>query len=721
MKNPIYLSILIIVFVLSTTGAVSFAMDNAGTGDTKHLDVIEGKVYLEMEDVIVTATRTIKANFELPYSVYRINADLLETLEQRSTIPDALKIIPGVMAQKTAAGQGSPFIRGFTGFRTLLLIDGIRLNNSVFRDGPNQYWSTVDMFSATHMELAKGPSSVLYGSDAIGGTVNILTNGFETSEDIGWGGRLFYQHASAMESNIGRVSLQGKLSDRIGFYLGGTLKDYQDVESGGDVGVQPKTGYTDLSGEAKVDFFVTPDSRVTIAHQRDGMDDVWRTHKTIYGISWEGTTIGDEKKRVLDQNRHLSYIQYQMKNIVGFIDAFKCNVSYHVQKEDQFRIKKDDSSDNQGFDVGTLGAFIQAESPSSAGLWTYGMEYYHDSVDSFLDKFKSDGSFNKSEIQGPVADDATYDNAGLFIQNEMPFTDRFHTILGARYNYANADAEKVKDPVSGDPMCLSDNWDTVTGNARMLYWFDPDKHWNFFGGASQGFRAPNLSDLTRLDTARSNEIETAAPGLDPEDFISYECGIKSNYEKGWIQIGCFYTDIDNMIVRTPTGVIIDDNNEVTKKNSGAGFVQGIEAEATVFLHPQFKLFGFVAWNDGRIDGYPTSEPILERDYLDRLMPLTGLLGVQWDSPSKSYWFRGTSTIAGKQDHISASDAEDTQRIPPGGTPGYHVLNIHGGWKFMEWVALTAGIENVTDEDYRIHGSGNNEPGRNFIFGVDFTF
>ncbi len=87
--------------------------------------------------------------------------------------------VPGVIVQKTGHGQGSPFLRGFTGFRTLLLIDGIRLNNSVFRDGPNQYWNTVDPFTIGQLEIIKGPSSVLFGSDAIGGTVNVVTRSRE--------------------------------------------------------------------------------------------------------------------------------------------------------------------------------------------------------------------------------------------------------------------------------------------------------------------------------------------------------------------------------------------------------------------------------------------------------------------------------------------------------------------------------------------------------------
>lgn len=86
-----------------------------------------------------------------------------------------LRDVTGIMIQETAFGQGSPYIRGFTEFRNVFLVDGIRLNNSVFREGPNQYWNTVDPFSLERLGVVKGPGSVLYGSDAVGGTVNAIS------------------------------------------------------------------------------------------------------------------------------------------------------------------------------------------------------------------------------------------------------------------------------------------------------------------------------------------------------------------------------------------------------------------------------------------------------------------------------------------------------------------------------------------------------------------
>ena len=117
----------------------------------------------DLETLVVTPSRRKQAMLDVPYSVDFVSK---ERLEQARSLPQALRDVPGVMVQETGPAQGSPYIRGFTGFRTLTLVDGIRLNNSVFRDGPNQYAGTIDPFSLSGIEVVKGPSSVLYGKSA---------------------------------------------------------------------------------------------------------------------------------------------------------------------------------------------------------------------------------------------------------------------------------------------------------------------------------------------------------------------------------------------------------------------------------------------------------------------------------------------------------------------------------------------------------------------------
>lgn len=674
-----------------------------------------------LEEVVVTGTRTEKAEFALPYVADVIDAKAMQNVRLSRTVPEALRETPAVMVQKTSHGQGSPFIRGFTGFRTLFLIDGIRLNNSTFREGPNQYWSTVDPFSVERLEVVKGPGSVLYGSDAIGGMVNALTvSRSEYGAGVDWDGRAYYRYASAEDSHTGHGEVSGSVSNRFGFHLGGSYKDFGDLEGGSDTGTQPMTGYDEWDVDGKLEYFLNPNSKVVLAHQAVEQADVWRTHRTIFGKSFHGTVVGTDRQHIFDQDRDLTYLQYQGRELGSVVDAVTVSVSYQQQDERLARVGSDGKQEQSGVDVDTAGAWVQLETLSAVGLWTYGVEYYRDWVDSGSASVATNGTVTTA-IQGPVADDATYDLAGVFVQDDMPLGERVELILGARYTYAHVEAQRVRDPVTGGVTSIEDDWDTVVGSGRVLYKADHADHWRLFAGVSQGFRAPNLSDLSRLDTARSGEIETAAPGLEPERYINYEIGVKGQSANWSGEIAYFYTDIEDMIVRAPTGNTVNGLLEVTKRNAGDGFVQGVELSGRYRFHPRFTAFGWVTWMEGDVDSFPTSAPVSQREPLSRLMPLTGEIGLRWDHPSGRGWVEAVCLMADKQDKLSTEDKRDTQRIPPGGTPGYAVVALRGGWQINHRALVSATVENITDADHRVHGSGVNEPGTNFVVGLDVRF
>lgn len=676
---------------------------------------------VELPPMFVTATRTSETLANVPYTVNAVTVSNLQ-VQQPRTLPEAFKEMPSVMVQKTAHGQGSPFIRGFTGFRTLMLIDGVRLNNSTFRDGPNQYWNTVDVFSVDRLEVVKGPSSVLYGSDAIGGTVNAITARREIfGEGLDGGGRLFYRGATAEESHTVRAEASGSLDDDVGVLLGGTWKDYGDLHGGEDVGRQPKTGYGELDWDAKLEYKVQPDTTLVLAHQTVDQDDAWRTHRTIYGVPWEGTTIGTDRRLVLDQHRDLTYLQLHALNIGSFVEEVHVNVSHHFQQDREHRVRSNGQGQRQGVDVNTFGTFLQLQSPSPIGTWVYGVEYYRDWVDSFSRRYSTNDTLTGTDVQGPVADDSTYDLAGVFAENSIPVGERVEVILGGRFNYAVADVGVMRDPVSGAQTNMSDHWTAWVGSGRVLWHMDDDDRWQTFAGISQGFRAPNLSDLTRLDIAASGELETAAPDLDPERFVSYEIGVKANWRGGVGQVAYYYTDIDGMIVRTPTGNTVNGAAEVTKRNAGDGYIHGVEINAVQTLHPWWIARAALSWMDGEVDDYPTSAPVRQREPASRLMPTTLQLGLRTGPPTGKWWAEVLWTLADEQDRLSAADMRDTQRIPPGGTPGYSVYTLRVGWRATKHLVLTAAVENLTDEDYRIHGSGLNEPGRNLVISGSLSF
>ena len=696
--------------------AAALAM-GIGTGRAAAADEVA-----TLPETVVTALRAETTLAEVPGTVHVVDRTALQAAAPRTT-PDAFRGLPSVLVQKTGYGQGAPYLRGFTGFRTLMLVDGIRLNNSTFRDGPNQYWNTVDPWSVARYETVMGPAAVLYGSDAVGGTVNALT--LAPPE---WAGQPVYARtlavraASADESLQTRAGIRGRATEKLGFAAGITWKKFNDVRGGADVGRQRHTGYEETDFDLRADYDFDSGATLTLAHQQVAQDDAWRTHSTFYGIAWEGLKTGDDQMRAYDQDRALTYLRLADGDRAGAVAAYRLTLSRQAQDERLHRLRADGRRDESGVDVTTWGAALELESPSAFGRWVYGVEVSRDEVDSFGRRYKADGSLNKVEVQGPVADDATYDLVGVFVQDTAAlFGGALEVTPGIRYTYAALDADRVLDPVGGEAMARADDWDSVVGSLRALAPLGAERRHAVFAGLAQGFRAPNLSDLTRLDAARSDEIETPVAALDPERFVSAEVGARYDDGRRSAEIAGYYTWIEDLIVRAPTGAVVDELQEVTKKNAGEGYVAGVELTLGWQVAEDWHLRLMGSWMEGQVDAYPTSDPVAVRDDVSRLMPVTGQAAVRWQPAGQLYWLEAVVDAAEKATRLSADDERDTQRIPDGGTPGYAVLALRGGATVRDDLRLTVALENVADEDYRIHGSGVNEPGRNLVVQAEWAF
>jgi hemoglobin/transferrin/lactoferrin receptor protein len=655
---------------------------------------------------LVTATAREQAWLDAPYATTVVEGERLRERFARSS-PRALEGVPGVSVQETSYGQGSPYLRGFTGYQTLMLIDGIRLNNSTFRSGPNQYWATVDPFSVARFEVVRGPSSVLFGSDALGGTVNAITQGPEyRGPGFGHGERLYYRVNGADRSHVTRFEHTASWGDRTGLLLGADAKVFGDLTGGRDTGLQPETGYREWDGDLKVEHWLDDETRLVLAHQVVHQNDVPRTHRTVFAVPFDGTTVGSDLRHDFDQQRSLTYLQAHREEADG--RELHASVSWHEQDEVRHRLRGG-GPDEQGVDVGTLGTFLWFTQPSSLGTWTLGADYYHDEVDSFS---------SSEPIQGPVADDATYETFGAFVQDEVAVGERTTLTLGGRFNLARVDAGSVLDPVTDTQTSIEDDWRAVVGSARFVHRLGAEGL-RLFGGVSQGFRAPNLSDLTRLDSARSNEFEIPTRGLDPEYTTNFELGVRAERSALATQVTLFYTLLEDLILRRPTGVVnAMGENEVVKENIGDGHAWGIEAEAALDVGGGWSVFGGGTFVEGRVDNLPTGSSTVEEEYLDKLMPFTAQAGLRWEKDHR--WFELVAQGAGDADKLSSADRGDTQRIPPGGTPGYLVFHVRGGVELAPWARLDLAVENLLDEDYRIHGSGQNMPGTSLLIGLTLT-
>ena len=636
-----------------------------------------------------------------------------------ATLPEALRELPGVHVQKTAPGQGSPYIRGFTGFRTVLLIDGVRLNNSTFRDGPNQYWTTVDLLSSERLELVKGPTSVLYGSDAAGGTLGVRTESVDMGEaGGGWdlGNRTYYRYSTAEASHTERVSFSAGYDGVFGFTAGETYRVLGRLDAGGDVGRQDETAYDAFFYDAKMRAKAMEHVEVEFLFQSARLNNVPRTHATIEGVSYHGTAIGSDIERDLDQERELALITAIVTDGTFFEEAeFKLGI--HQQRELQDRIRTGARREKAGVDVDQLVSVNQFTTETGIGTLTYGADFYVDFVDS-TQVNTNNGAITRL-IQGPVADDATYGQFGLFIQDVVECGDWGRLTLGARLTHIDLEADRVRDPQSGNRTSIEDDWTSPVGGAGFLVqatdWLD------VYASVNLGFRAPNLSDVSRFDIARSGEIETAAPGLDPEKFLAFEIGPRLHLDRFEAQLAYFYTQLFDVIARRPTGAVVAGAAEVTKANVDDGHIHGIEFQAAWEFVEDFHLAGSFSWIEGTQDDFATSTPAISTEPISKMPPIYGRVALRWQPRDCGFWAEAGVEIVGRQDRLSPGDQRDTQRIPPDGTPGYTVYNLRMGYDIDPRKSVFLHLENLTDKNYRVHGSGSQEAGFNLIVGFDLRF
>lgn len=673
----------------------------------------------------MTATRTEQDPFETARSIDVVDLEALQRAQFRS-LPQALRTLPSTFIQETSPGQGSPYLRGFTAYNNLMLIDGIRLNNSTFRSGPNQYWATIDPMSLSRIEVLRGPASTLYGSDAVGGTVQVFTKSASryAADGVSYGGEFYGRYATAESSLAARgevhVGFTNEDGLRTGVLIGGSVRELGDIEGGRATGVQPNTSHEEYGYDVKLEHSLARDTRLVFLHQEFRQDDVPRTHSTDQGISWRGTTVGSNLRRNNDQVRRLTYLQLHKDGMEGGVESMKLSVSWQTQKWAEDRVRSSGAATLDAQEVGTLGAFAQFHSDSSFGYLTYGVDYYRDHVDSSR---RRDVPRPGDEIQGKVGDDSTYDLFGVFVQDVLQVNDDVRVEAGLRYTYAAVDADSVRDPQNYEQRIgVSNSWDELTANVRGL--LNVTDEVNLYVGASQGFRAPSLTDLTSFEIARSGEQEIPVTDLEEERFIGYEVGAKLRTSRASAQAAWFYTDIQDQILRFPTGTTTSSGDPiVTKGNVGDGYIQGFELSYVVELMARTELFGSHSYQYGRISNYqdPANPAGLSDDYPSRLMPMQNVLGLRWQSVEGRFHASTTVVRAEDADKLSFRDQGDTQRIPPGGTPSYTIWNANCGWQVTDQASLECGIENITNVDYRVHGSGSNGLGTNFVLGMRVTF
>lgn len=657
----------------------------------------ESAVY-QIQDVSVTASRGKGFILETPREVFAVAGERFRDRIRPGT-PEALEEIPQVLVQKTSLGGGAPIVRGLSGNRILLLVDGVRLNNSTYRIGLNQYLNTVDPGIVERIEVVPGSGSVLYGSDALGGVIQVFTASPNPDmPDLAYSGHVATSEGSQVHGlRLGRWWGSG------GLIVGLGLRDLNDLKGGGSIGSQEPTGYSEWSGAGRWVQKVRERDEFTLAYQISRQDDVPRIDRIIAGK--------DSLWLYDPQHRELLLARYESSRPFSQVERMSFTASWNHQREGRKIIQNSQKDIFQEFldDVQTFGLAGEAQSLlGGKTLLNYGAEVYFDLVDSRGSE-RSLENGDEEKIAGKFPDDGEHLSLGVFLQGEQTLS-RTAKLIGA-LRFSSFHLEGTPQGPFGK-VKLDNRVLTAALQSRLQVGAQS----YLFGGISQSFRAPNMEDA--LSAGLSNKgFDVPNPDLEPERGWNFEAGFKSSGRIGRDlqyrgDATAYLTLVEEFIERAPATFQGSDSLEGApvfhNENQGRARIMGLSGSGEVQLDGAWQFRTSISWTHGMNTDLDVP--------LTRIPPLRGTLSARrsWES----LWLETVFQWAARQNRLSPDDERDS-RIPEGGTPEYFVAHVRGGYRITPDLALRLSLENVGDAAYKIHGSGIYMSGRNLIAGLEW--
>ena len=662
---------------------------------------------VELDTVTVTAARAEKDPFHTPNAISVLSLDQIAqtNAEHASNI---LRDVVGVIAQETTVGQGSPMIRSLTGYQTLIQVDWVRLNNSTFRSGPNQYTATIAPEMLESVEVLRGSSSMLYGSGAMGGVVSYFTKDVPINpaqEVLSIRPHLVARYSTATRERLGRLELTGN-KGQFGFILGGGVREYGDINSGSgydlhyknrkyeivrskpfDVDLYnydtinrlnkeeiPDNWLIDTEGplkwravdvNAKIGYQLNDTSTFSVAYQ------LWRQPQTPRYDKIAPREF--EEFFFQPQNRDLLYANYITKPESETIDKVRVTASYNRQEEGRNEVKLDEMKRRHRYDtVNTFGLSAQAVSsvfPTQRIVG--GGEFYIDTIQSHTITTEN-GNETRVNTKARFINGSQFWDASLFLQDEIRIHDRVELTLGGRATMYNTYADLSVRSQEFEEFDKSDN--SLTGSAGIVIRLT--EYLNVVGSFGTAFRAPSLNDTTAVEV--TNEGITAPnPDLDAETSWTAEGGfkVKHKYFRGSITL--FHSRINGLVVRKPVSEVFDDGeipqlhqdliNEyegvdvLVFDNVDAAKYQGVELAALVPINSVYSFYGNASLLRGEVLLINGRDPDPDKPWEARTRrepPLNGIVGIEWDPAESQYWCTVFVRAATAQRRLNSSDIRD---------------------------------------------------------------
>ncbi len=707
--------------------------------------ILNHKVFA-IEEFVISANRWEQNRNEVPNKISVVAGPVIK-FQNPQTAADLIGMSDEVFIQKSQMGGGSPMIRGFATNRILIVVDGVRMNNAIYREGNIQNVISLDPNSLESTEIIFGPGASIYGSDALGGVMDFhtLKPVLSTGERPVFRAGAFTRFSSANKEKTGhlRFNIGGQKAAFLSLI---TYTDYNDLRMGSgrypeyerpeyvrningidsvftnpDPELQVFSGYSQVNAMNKLRLRISPGTDLTFSNHYSALSDVPRYDRLIqyrsgmlrYGDWYYGPQVW-----------MMNTIQAIFTGSNRFYDELKIIAAMQNYKESRHDRTRGSATMNEQFEkvkIYSINLDFEKKTAEEKQLFCYGAELVANDISSVAQtRDIITQATNPAGSRYPNGENK-YRSASAYGSYKNNLSEKITFNTGIRFNYADlhstiADNSYYNFPF--DKISISNG--AVTGSVGIV--FRPDKNTQINVNGSTGFRSPNLDDAGKVFDSAPGIVVVPNPNLKPEYAWNAELGISREFsDVAQIEIAGFFTWLNNAMVRHDFLFDGQDSiiygGELSKVeavvNAGHAKVYGLAISTRVNISEGFMLRSSINITWGKEDNdvpLRHASPVFGATHLvyDR-MGLKADLYAVYNGPKK---FSGMAPSEISKPYLYATDSNGNPW-----SPGWYTLNFKISYDFAKWGTVNGGIENILDYRYRPYSSGIVAPGRNFIISL----
>ena len=698
---------------------------------------------VKLEETVISANRIAESRQTVAQSVNVISKSAIERNNAPNTA-ELLQNLGGVFVQRSQQGGGSPVLRGFEASRVLMVVDGVRMNNAIYRTGHLQNVLTVDNNSLERAEVLFGPASTVYGSDALGGAICFYTKKPKYSEKarsltINPGfmiryGSVNHEKTAHAELNIGGHRLasftsfthsafddlrmgkntRGKADFGLRPYYIDRINGRDSLVRNSDPYLQKYSGYSQYDFLEKISFKQNSNMEHHLNFQFSNSSNIPRYDRLT---DPDGTGLRNAEWYYGPQKRLMASYQLNVRNLGWFNNGLRTTLSWQdIDESRNSRRFNRTGLKKQIENVKVTGLTSMAERVNGRNTLRVGADFQYSDVTSVAYEENI-----TTGIQTPVG--TRYPDGGSYMADAAGFATLSQNLgklilsEGARGGFSTMHGSFVNTDLFPFPFSeVSQKSPTGSGHLGLV-WL-PTTKWKVSAIAATGFRMPNVDDIGKVFDSQAGSLIVPNPDLKPEQTYNLELGWQyaPNSRFRW-ETSLWNTSFRNAIVTDnfqyngQDSVVYDDvlsrilANQNKRKANIWGFTTGINSDITSFLTLQASCtytYGRILQNEGG------TTP------LDHIPPFFGKISARYHKNKLDAEVYSIFNAKKSLNDYYLNGEDNEQYAPADGMPGWYTLNLRLGYRLIRFVNIQAGVDNITDVQYRNFASGINAPGRNIF-------